>query len=68
MESNSVAGTVRANGSVVVSRQVGCPMCGGMLVPMRDQYRCSRCFFSLCVGCEPEDVPGQGGVEDGLAP
>jgi hypothetical protein len=30
-----------------------CPACGGMLVPMRSAWRCSRCYFSLCAGCEP---------------
>jgi hypothetical protein len=32
---------------------VPCPMCGGGLVPLRGQWRCSRCYFSLCAGCEP---------------
>jgi hypothetical protein len=22
-------------------------------VPMRSLWRCSRCYFSLCAGCEP---------------
>jgi hypothetical protein len=30
-----------------------CPMCGGGLVPMRGTWRCSRCYFALCAGCEP---------------
>jgi hypothetical protein len=30
-----------------------CPMCGGVLVPLRGQWRCSRCYFMLCAGCEP---------------
>jgi hypothetical protein len=34
-----------------------CPACGGMLVPLRHAWRCSRCYFSLCVGCEPETLP-----------
>ncbi len=29
-----------------------CPVCNGPLVPLRSAYRCSRCFFILCVGCE----------------
>jgi hypothetical protein len=29
-----------------------CPMCGGGLVPLRGAWRCSRCYFALCVGCE----------------
>jgi hypothetical protein len=30
-----------------------CPVCGAALVPMRSLWRCSRCCFSLCAGCEP---------------
>jgi hypothetical protein len=30
-----------------------CPMCGAALVPLRGQWRCSRCYFALCAGCEP---------------
>ncbi len=30
-----------------------CPMCGGGLVPLRGAWRCSRCYFALCAGCEP---------------
>ena len=33
-----------------------CPVCDGALVPLRGQYRCARCYFSICAGCE--DVPG----------
>jgi hypothetical protein len=36
-----------------VSRAVqGCPACGAALVPLRGQWRCSRCYFTWCVGCE----------------
>jgi hypothetical protein len=35
-----------------------CPVCGGVLVPMRTAWRCSRCYFSLCAGCEPMFVSG----------
>jgi hypothetical protein len=31
----------------------GCPACGAALIPLRGQWRCSRCYFMLCVGCEP---------------
>jgi hypothetical protein len=30
-----------------------CPVCGGGLIPLRGQWRCSRCYFALCAGCEP---------------
>ena len=29
-----------------------CPACGGALVPIHTAWRCSRCYFSLCAGCE----------------
>ena len=29
-----------------------CPVCNGPLVPLRDAYRCARCLFTLCVGCD----------------
>jgi hypothetical protein len=38
------------------ARQPCCPACNGPLVELRGQYRCSRCYFTLCVGCEPADV------------
>jgi hypothetical protein len=34
------------------SRQPCCPACSGALVELRGQYRCTRCYFTLCVGCE----------------
>jgi hypothetical protein len=43
--------------------QPPCPVCGGALVPLRGQFRCTRCFFSACAGCEAEGVaePAEGG-------
>jgi len=38
------------------SRQPCCPVCSGALVELRGQFRCSRCYFTLCVGCETVDV------------
>ena len=38
------------------NRQPCCPVCNGALVELRGQYRCSRCYFTLCVGCETVDV------------
>ncbi len=29
-----------------------CPVCGGVLVPLRGAFRCSRCLLTLCVACE----------------
>lgn len=31
-----------------------CPACGGVFAPQRDGYRCTRCLFTLCIGCEPD--------------
>jgi hypothetical protein len=41
-----------------------CPACMGRLVFMRNFYRCSRCGFCICIGCD--DLPGAGmaGNED----
>jgi hypothetical protein len=33
-----------------------CPVCSGALIPLRSQYRCTRCYYSLCVGCEGADA------------
>jgi hypothetical protein len=38
---------------VMTSSAPPCPMCGGGLVPLRGLWRCSRCYFALCAGCEP---------------
>ncbi|MGH7173221.1 MAG: hypothetical protein ACRELG_23310 [Gemmataceae bacterium] len=32
-----------------------CPVCSGQLVPLRNSYRCSRCGYHLCTGCEQFD-------------
>lgn len=29
-----------------------CPLCGGTMIPMRGVWRCARCYFTLCAGCE----------------
>jgi hypothetical protein len=34
-------------------RHPTCPCCAGPLVMLRDAYRCVRCQYTLCVGCEP---------------
>jgi hypothetical protein len=34
------------------SRPECCPLCCGPLLPLQSHYRCARCHFSLCVGCE----------------
>jgi hypothetical protein len=37
---------------VSAHRGVTCPFCDGVLVPQRDVYRCPRCCFSICPGCD----------------
>jgi DNA-directed RNA polymerase subunit RPC12/RpoP len=32
-----------------------CPMCSALLVPLHNSYRCSRCSYHFCLGCEPFD-------------
>ncbi len=29
-----------------------CPVCSGLLIPLRNVYRCARCCYSICAGCE----------------
>ncbi len=29
-----------------------CPACGGPVIELREQSRCTRCHFTMCVGCE----------------
>jgi hypothetical protein len=31
-----------------------CPACGGFLAEMRGFWRCLRCSFAICSGCEGE--------------
>jgi hypothetical protein len=42
-----------------------CPRCGGPMVLTRDEFRCLRCHFTLCVGCDPvlESLPTQNGQD-----
>jgi hypothetical protein len=28
-----------------------CPLCNGTLIELRGLLRCSRCYFTLCEGC-----------------
>lgn len=54
--SNGQAGEERGGGSATACCPPRCPVCSGALVPLRDQYRCARCYFTVCAGCE--DIPG----------
>ncbi len=38
-------------------RGVMCPFCDGVLVPLGGTYRCLRCAFSICPGCESPEPP-----------
>lgn len=33
-------------------REPGCPVCGGILIELRGLVRCTRCHFSMCLGCD----------------
>ena len=50
---NEQGQSVPATCEVPVRPMQGCPACGARLVPLRGQWRCSRCYFMLCAGCEP---------------
>ena len=49
----------RTPGAAQPSAAAYCPACNAPLVLLRNAYRCSRCFLTLCVGCEA-DGPDQG--------
>jgi hypothetical protein len=40
-----------------------CPVCTGFLVYLRGGFRCSRCCFTLCEGCEGETADNFGPPE-----
>jgi hypothetical protein len=54
--SNGSPADEQSGGSVSACGPAPCPVCDGALVPLRGQYRCARCSFTVCAGCE--DVPG----------
>lgn len=33
-----------------------CPLCNGSLILLHSTYRCSRCCYHHCVGCEQIDA------------
>jgi hypothetical protein len=43
-------------------RGVACPYCEGVLIPLRGAFRCVRCCFSICPGCEDADPRGLAGT------
>lgn len=38
-------------------RPPGCPVCGGVVIELRGQVRCTRCHFSMCLGCDGGGAP-----------
>ncbi len=34
------------------TRMPSCPCCAGALIMLRGLFRCTRCQYSLCEGCE----------------
>ena len=53
----------RANGWS--GRQPHCPVCSGLLIPLRGYYRCCRCSLCLCAGCEASEAPDPVDVGEG---
>jgi hypothetical protein len=49
----------QAPGHSPASCQPQCPVCSGLLVPLRDTYRCSRCLFAACVQCEGDTAAAE---------
>jgi hypothetical protein len=46
------------------ARPPACPVCAGVLVPLRGFDRCARCQFTFCAACEPaagDDFAGRPG-------
>ena len=43
-----------AGGERSYACQLACPACGGPVVELRSEYRCTRCRLSVCIGCEME--------------
>jgi hypothetical protein len=39
-------------GNSAAGNQPWCPVCHGQLLYLRGQFRCSRCYFSLCLDCD----------------
>jgi len=35
-----------------------CPCCAGPLVPLRGSFRCGRCHYTFCIGCENDGSDG----------
>jgi ribosomal protein L37AE/L43A len=38
-----------------------CPICGGSLLPRPADWRCGRCGFQICAGCDPSFAAEPGG-------
>jgi hypothetical protein len=35
-----------------------CPVCNGPLLEARSTFRCARCYYSFCAGCEGGEAEG----------
>lgn len=40
--------------SIPAAQPRACPACAAPMLPLRGQYRCSRCYFTFCIGCEQD--------------
>jgi hypothetical protein len=48
------------------SRRTGvtCPYCDGTLIPLSGAFRCMRCCFSICPGCDDPGILQSSGGSD----
>jgi hypothetical protein len=51
IDTHSIADT-QSQGELPSFLRPTCPLCGGELVALRNLYRCSRCSYGICAGCE----------------
>ncbi|HTU23123.1 MAG TPA: hypothetical protein VMG10_34120 [Gemmataceae bacterium] len=53
---------IAAKERVEIACSLRCPVCSGSLIPLHNAYRCSRCCYHLCAGCEQPEVELPGGA------
>jgi hypothetical protein len=41
-------------GSKRVARAPACPLCTAPLIELRSFWRCPRCYYLICAGCDVE--------------
>jgi hypothetical protein len=60
-DTNPIPSKPTANHTPTCGQQT-CPVCMGVLIPVGGAWRCSRCCFAFCEGCEggPRFSPQEG--------